>query len=302
MKIWEVHYAFRPESPTRPGRRHAESTGPTTAIYHPNYDHHVYRNLSISETDTEPFNRGHDDQSVQYGPLTVDGLTFDGISGYCRQRPPDPDQRQQPDRRGCLVLPQRPWSSTARTRTAARSSNVGGGTRTPPQHPARRADLPARLLRRRAATRRSSAPAPATCWATAASTATSRRSPATSRAWPRSEIDFPTLLDPANDMPPATVITRRQPSGRRLAPGPAGPRSSDQTIRSVRVNGLPATPVEPNFAQWEVVVKAASTGANAHRARRGRGRARRGHAARPPGRLSHHSRSAPTLGRGSGFA
>ena len=26
----------------------------------------------------EPFNRGHDDRSTQYGPLTVEGLTFEG--------------------------------------------------------------------------------------------------------------------------------------------------------------------------------------------------------------------------------
>ena len=30
-------------------------------VYHPNYDNHVYRNVNISETNTEPFNRGHDD-------------------------------------------------------------------------------------------------------------------------------------------------------------------------------------------------------------------------------------------------
>jgi len=33
--------------------------------------------MVISQTNTEPFNRGHDDLSVQYGALTVDGLTFD---------------------------------------------------------------------------------------------------------------------------------------------------------------------------------------------------------------------------------
>ena len=46
-------------------------------VYHPNYDNHVYRNVLISGTNTEPFNRGHDDLSMQYGPLAVDGLTFD---------------------------------------------------------------------------------------------------------------------------------------------------------------------------------------------------------------------------------
>src|SRR5262249_21267158 len=48
-------------------------------VYHPNYDHHVYRCVYIGRTNAEPFNRGHDDLSVQYGPLTVDGLTFADI-------------------------------------------------------------------------------------------------------------------------------------------------------------------------------------------------------------------------------
>src|SRR5262249_14339393 len=75
MKIWEVRYAFRPQVPALLVERlriHRAAYG----VYHPNYDRHVYRDLVISETDTEPFNRGHDDLSVQYGVLAVDGLTF----------------------------------------------------------------------------------------------------------------------------------------------------------------------------------------------------------------------------------
>ena len=52
-------------------------------VYHPNFENHLYRNLTISQTHTEPFNRGHDDDSVQHGILTVDGLTFEG----CRFEP-----------------------------------------------------------------------------------------------------------------------------------------------------------------------------------------------------------------------
>lgn len=45
-------------------------------VYHPNFDRHVYRNVVIRRTNTEPFNRGHDDLSAQHGTLVVDGLTF----------------------------------------------------------------------------------------------------------------------------------------------------------------------------------------------------------------------------------
>ena len=77
-KLWGTHYAFRPEVPSllvEDMRIWRAEYG----VYHPNYDNHVYHNLSISQTNTEPFNRGHDDDSVQYGMLAVDGLTFEKI-------------------------------------------------------------------------------------------------------------------------------------------------------------------------------------------------------------------------------
>ncbi len=77
LKIWDIHYGFRPQVPSLLAENmtiHKAAYG----VYHPNYDNHVYRNLVISQTNTEPFNRGHDDLSVQYGVLAVDGLTFDG--------------------------------------------------------------------------------------------------------------------------------------------------------------------------------------------------------------------------------
>ena len=60
LKIWDVHYGFRPQVPSLLVENmtlHRVAYG----VYHPNYDNHVYRNLVISQTNTEPFNRGHDD-------------------------------------------------------------------------------------------------------------------------------------------------------------------------------------------------------------------------------------------------
>jgi hypothetical protein len=76
-KIWQVHYAFRPQSPcvfVENMKIHRGSYG----VYHPNYDRHYYKDMLISESDSEPFNRGHDDDSKQWGVLVVDGLTFSG--------------------------------------------------------------------------------------------------------------------------------------------------------------------------------------------------------------------------------
>ncbi len=73
-----MHYGFRPQVPNLVVENlhiHKVAYG----VYHPNFDNHYYKNVYIGYTNTEPFNRGHDDLSVQYGSLVVDGLTFDGI-------------------------------------------------------------------------------------------------------------------------------------------------------------------------------------------------------------------------------
>src|SRR5262249_13720371 len=82
MRIWEIHYAFRPQSPcvlVEGLRIHRAAYG----VYHPNYDRHVSAVRLISEGDREPFNRGPEDNRVQYGVPAVDGLPFAGFhNGY----------------------------------------------------------------------------------------------------------------------------------------------------------------------------------------------------------------------------
>src|SRR5207248_11510857 len=58
LKLWDVHYAFRPQVPSLLVENlhiHQAAYG----VYHPNYDNHVYRNVYIGRTNAEPFNRGH---------------------------------------------------------------------------------------------------------------------------------------------------------------------------------------------------------------------------------------------------
>ena len=55
-------------------------------VYRPAFENHVYKNLRISKMGAEPFNRGGDDASFQMGSISVDGLTFD--SGYGNKSTP----------------------------------------------------------------------------------------------------------------------------------------------------------------------------------------------------------------------
>ena len=70
------------------------------------------------------------------------------------------------------------------------------------------------------------------------------------------------LLDPVDDLPPATVITRveRTTDGKVRVFGVA---SDDGAIANVVVNGRPATATAANFAQWEIVL--ADDGAGEYR-------------------------------------
>lgn len=84
--IWEAHYAFRPHSPSMlmDGLRIAQAT---YGVYRPAFENHVYRNVHLSDTGAEPFNRGMDDASAQTGSITVDGLTIDDFNGGDQRHP-----------------------------------------------------------------------------------------------------------------------------------------------------------------------------------------------------------------------
>lgn len=76
LLAWETHYALRPNLQffLMDGlnvRRGAYG------VYHPDYDSHVYRNIYLNNVDSEPINRGHDDDSIQYGNFTYDNVVLE---------------------------------------------------------------------------------------------------------------------------------------------------------------------------------------------------------------------------------
>jgi hypothetical protein len=249
LKIWDVHYGFRPQVPSLLVENltiHRAEYG----IYHPNYDHHVYRNLTISETNTEPFNRGHDDLSVQYGVLAVDGLTFAGIrSGSYMPLIQISDDNPT----GTAASHFRNVKTMDWTGSKDRAMvNLGGGPRPQPKTekgvtiylhdwfgPGRHAKV--------VSTRSPEFKAEAGKYES--------QSPLTgdeSRVTEVRDLVFPTLLDPVDDLPPATAITHvRATSGKSVV---RGTTSDNGTVKRVLVNGKEARATAANFAEWEVIV------------------------------------------------
>jgi hypothetical protein len=76
LKAWETHYVLRPNLQffLMDG---LDVFNGVYGVYHPDYDAHVYRNITLNNVISEPINRGHDDESIQYGDFTYENLTFE---------------------------------------------------------------------------------------------------------------------------------------------------------------------------------------------------------------------------------
>ncbi len=255
-KIWELHYAFRPQSPcilVEDMKMHNIAYG----VYHPNYDRHVYKNMLIEHAGAEPFNRGHDDLSVQYGVLTVDGLTFAGHHYGGRGGMPliqisddNPTGMAESHFRNVKVIDNKGAERRALV-------NLGGGPRPTPKTPK---GVPIYLHD----------------WygpgqdAKIVSTKTKELhddgnkyfeevglTGDESRVAKVSHVPFPKLLEPIDDLPPATVITSvRQEGGKLFIHGTT---SDNGTVMHVMVNGVEAKATADNFAEWEAIVPMTKT-------------------------------------------
>ncbi len=78
LQIWEFHYGLRAQLPTMLVDTAIMKRG-AYGVYRPWFENHVYRKLHMIDVNTEPFNRGLDDRSLQHGKIAIDGLTFENI-------------------------------------------------------------------------------------------------------------------------------------------------------------------------------------------------------------------------------
>ena len=249
-KIWDVHYGLRPQVPSLLVENMVIETD--YGIYHPNFDNHVYRNLTIRSTNTEPFNRGHDDLSLQHGLLTVDGLTFDNIrSGGMPLIQISDDNatgRAESHFRNMKILN---WNDNSKSKATV---NLGGGPRPQPKsakgvpvylHDYYGVGKSALVVSIRSPEFKAN---PALFHAEPPLTGDE------SRVAEVTNIEFPQPLTPVDDLPPASVITSLEPQGndRLLVRGIV---SDNGEVKRVVVNGRNAQ-LNSETRDWEITLPA----------------------------------------------
>jgi len=250
-KIWDVHYGFRPQVPSLLVEN--MSIQSHYGVYHPNFDRHVYRDVTIRSTNTEPFNRGHDDGSEQHGVLTVDGLTFDNIrSGGMPLIQISDDNATGNAASHFRRVNVTNWKDNSKSKSIV---NLGGGPRPQPKTekgvsivihdyygPGRHALVVSTRSPEYKANPDSFRSDP----------------PLTgneSAVREVSNVEFPQVLNPVDDLPPATVITHVVRKGEQLVV--TGTCADNGEVKKVVVNGQEAKATGPNFSQWEITLAAA---------------------------------------------
>jgi hypothetical protein len=240
MKLWDVHYAFRPEIPSVLVEN-MQIIRAIYGVYHPDFDNHVYRRLYIGDTKAEPFNRGHDDENIQYGPFTVDGLILERCNGTLIQV-----SQHSPGAKACAHFRAVEFRDNKRYVPAYVDTTPNGQPKNPPADdlipyyfhdwygPGRHLKLLTAQMVERANDGLAYQEGPAPFVGKSMRSAETR------------DIEFPELLTPVDDLPPATVITSVSKGVVR------GTTMDNGVVKRVVVNGREAKATAPNFAEWEI--------------------------------------------------
>ena len=246
LRVWQSHYALRSNTTSflMDGLRidHA-----VYGVYHPDYNDHVYRNIYLNTVISEPINRGHDDESIQYGSFTYDHLTLENcrtgrdplIQLTCTSPVPD----QTGHFRNVTIL---------NSRSPTNVVDLGGGPRNDKLengvvyifHDMPRAGRALKVVSDRFPSLMADAeyqPVP-------------RFTGPDVRAAEVPDVPFPKLLDPVDDLPPATIITSANQMGSELIV--RGTTQDNAGVSHVSVNGHDAKIVDSHagVADWEISI------------------------------------------------
>ncbi len=251
FKAWQTHYAFRAELPTMMvDTLHVDHAA--YGVYRPYFENHVYRNIHIAATGAEPFNRGLDDRSLQHGSITVDGLTFSKL-GYGGQMPliqisaMSSTGTAQSHFRKVQVLDRKDdkrWPTV----------NLGGGPRMKnPMGPG----VPVIIHDHFGKGRHAKVVSTRAKDLLADGNDYKQAPPLTGNESVVAEVsgvEFPRLLDPTDDLPPATVITEVRRDGNKAIV--EGITHDNGLIKNVKINGQSAelTRETEGVVDWRITL------------------------------------------------
>ena len=253
LLCWETHYGLRPNVQfflIEGFRTHHAVYG----VYHPDYDAHVYRNVHIDKATAEPINRGHDDESIQYGTFTYENLTIEnsriGRDPLIQLACTSPNPGQAGHFRNVVIK-----NSQSRGGSIV---DLGGGPRNGKlQHPV------AYYFHGHFAPGRVTRVLPTTFPDSLKDGDYRPLADFTGkgvRAADVTGVEFPTLLEPIDDLPPATLITSVRGQGAQLLV--AGVTHDNGQVAGVSVGGIAAslTSASRGIAEWHAIVSRPSDG------------------------------------------
>jgi len=247
LRAWNTHYALRPNVQhfLMDGLRVNKAA---YGVYHPDYDAHVYRNIVLRHVNAEPINRGHDDESIQFGTFTYENVTIEncrlGRDPLIQLACTSPSAGQAGHFRSVQVV-----GSSSRN---ANVVDLGGGPRNDKLqngvayyfHDTPEAGVARKVVSAKFAELMKDGEYGPVDGFTGGDV----------RAAAVRGVEFPRLLDPVDDLPPATVIL----AVRRVEGGVVvrGVSHDNGDIASIRVNGREAkiTSLSAGVADWEAAI------------------------------------------------
>ena len=249
LRAWNTHYALRP-SLSYYLMDDLNVDGAVYGVYHPDYDQHVYRNIRINRVNSEPINRGHDDDSIQWGSFTYENLALEncrtGRDPIIQLTCTSPNPGQTGHFRNVTVKD---------CQSPANIVDLGGGPRNDKlQNPVIYYfhDWPAPGQTLKVV----SVKFPQLMTEDGYQSIPRLTGPDV-RAAEVPDVPFPNLLDPVDDLPPATIITRVRRDGDRLLIH--GVSQDNGKVAQVKVNGQAARIVAQHagVADWKIELSAA---------------------------------------------
>ena len=253
LRAWQTHYVLRPNLQffLMDG---LEVKDGVYGVYHPDYDAHVYRRIRFDNVVSEPINRGHDDESIQYGMFTYDDVRLEN----CRVGRDPLIQLACTAPRAGVAGHFRQLTITNSLSRYGKVVDLGGGPRNDKlQYPVAyyfhdypREGHVTKVISTKFAEEVRDAAYQSVDGFTGKDV----------RAAELKSAEFPRLLDPIDDQPPATLITDvRKAKGRLLVKGVT---QDNGEVTGVIVNGQAAKIVSSHagVVDWEIFLEPGKAG------------------------------------------